>query len=56
MREKSILTITLACLSLFGLRSILPDISSLALNKFNAVYANSHLIASVVDAIKHFVS
>ncbi|UCD32637.1 MAG: hypothetical protein JSV38_01690 [Desulfobacterales bacterium] len=31
MKEKIILAITLACLSLFGLRSILPELSSSAI-------------------------
>ena len=59
MKEKSIIAITLTCLSLFGFRSILPDISSAALEGLNAVYAslaNSKLIASVVDTIVLFVS
>ena len=59
MKEKSILAITLTFLSMFGFRSILPDISSLAVEKFNAIYvsfANSELVASVVDSIMHLVS
>ena len=59
MKEKSILAITITCLSLFGFRSVLPEMSSLALERFNAVYAsfaNSELIASVVDSIMLFVS
>jgi hypothetical protein len=59
MKEKSILVITLICLSMFGLRSILPEISSAALEGLNTVYAsfaNSGLIASVVDTVALFVS
>ncbi len=59
MKEKSILAITLTALSVFGFRSILPEISSVALEKFNTIYvsfANSDLIASVVDSIIHLVS
>ena len=59
MKEKSILAMTLICLSMFGLRSILPEISSAALAGLNAVYAsfaNSDLIASVVNTIALFVS
>ena len=59
MKEKSILAITLTCLSLFGIRGILPDISSLALEGLNTIYvsfANSELLASVVDTIVLFVS
>ena len=59
MKEKSILAITLTCLSLFGLRSLLPEISSAALEGLNTVYAsfsNSDLIASVVNTIALFVS
>ena len=59
MKEKSILAITLTALSMFGFRSILPDVSSAALEKFNTIYvsfANSELLASVVDSIMHLVS
>ncbi len=59
MKEKSMLAITLTCLSLFGFRSILPDISSLALEGLNTIYvsfANNELIASVVDSLMLFVS
>ncbi len=59
MKEKSILAITLTALSMFGFRSILPEISSVALEKFNTIYAsfaNSEIIASVVDSIMPFVS
>jgi hypothetical protein len=59
MKEKSILAITLTALSMFGFRSILPDISSVALAKFNTIYAsfaNSELIAFVVDSIMLLVS
>jgi hypothetical protein len=59
MKEKSILVITLICLSMFGLRSILPEISSAALEGLNTVYAsfaNSDLTASVMDTIALFVS
>ena len=59
MKEKSILAITLTCLSLFGFRSILPEISSFAFEKFNSAYmsfANSELVASVVDTIMLFVA
>ena len=59
MKEKSILAITLTFLSMFGFRSILPDISSLAVEKFNAIYVSlttSELVASVVDSIMHLVS
>jgi hypothetical protein len=44
---------------MFGFRSILPEISSVALEKFNTIYAsfaNSEIIASVVDSIMPFVS
>ena len=59
MKEKPILAITLTALSLFGFRSILPEISSVALEKINTIYvsfANSELIASVVDSIMLLVS
>jgi hypothetical protein len=64
MKEKSILAITLTALSMtalsmFGLRSALPEISSAALAKFNTIYAsfaNSELIASMVDSIRLLVS
>jgi hypothetical protein len=59
MKEKSILAITLTALSMFGLRSALPEISSAALAKFNTIYAsfaNSELIASVVDSLRLLVS
>lgn len=59
MKEKSILAITLICLSMFGLRSILPEISSAALEGLNAVYAslaNSEIIASVANTLTLFVS
>jgi len=59
MKEKSILAMTLICLSMFGLRSILPEISSAALEGLNAIYAslaNGELIASVVNTIALFVS
>ncbi len=59
MKEKPILAITLTALSMFGFRSILPEISSVALEKINTIYAsfaNSDLVASVVDSIIFFIS
>ena len=59
MKEKSTLIITLTALSMFGFRSILPEISSFAVAKFNTIYvalAHSKIVASVVDSVMLFLS